>query len=128
MIRKLFFGTFGLVLNVIIYAVVILLAIRIVTYAYSFSYEVFGSTVMEEGSEELIPIQINEGASTDEVATQLEKKGLIRYSNAFVIRTALSQFKGKIKPGNYELSPSMTMDEMLSVITGIPLEEDSGEF
>ncbi len=30
--------------------------------------------------------------------------------------------------GEASSNENMTMDEMLSVITGIPLEEDSGEF
>lgn len=128
MIKKIFVGTFGLIINIIIYAALIIFAIRVVTYAYSFSYEVFGNTVMSAESEEVVPIQINEGASTDEVGEQLEKKGLIKDGRAFVVHTTLTKYRGLIKPGNYELSPSMTMDEMLAIITGIKDEEPSGEF
>ncbi len=124
MIKKLFVGTFGLVLNIVIYAVIILFAIRIVTYAYHFSYEVFGNTVMSESSQEVVPLQIPEGASTDEVASQLEKKGLIADARAFVVHTALTKYSGKIMPGSYELSPSMTTNEILSVITGISMEDE----
>ena len=119
MIKKLFVGTFGLGLNIAIYIVIALFAIRIVTYAYGFSYEVFGNTVMDETSEEIIPIQINEGASTKEVGDLLEKRDLIKYSEAFVLHTQLTKSKGAIKPGNYELSPSMNMDEILGIITGM---------
>ena len=119
MIKKLFVGTFGLGLNIAIYIVIALFAIRIVTYAYGFSYEVFGNTVMDETSEEIIPIQINEGASTKEVGDLLEKRDLIKYSEAFVLHTQLTKYKGAIKPGNYELSPSMNMDEILGIITGM---------
>ena len=42
MIKKLFVGTFGIALNVIIYILVILLAIRVITWSYDFAYEVFG--------------------------------------------------------------------------------------
>ena len=42
MIKKLFVGTFGVALNVIIYILVILLAIRVITWSYDFAYEVFG--------------------------------------------------------------------------------------
>ncbi len=118
MIKKFFMGTFGLAINVVIYAFVIIFAIRMITYSYDFSYTIFGDTVVSEQSEELIPIQISDGESTKEIAALLEKKGLIKYKNAFVIHVALSEYKGKVQAGNYELSPSMTMDEMLAIMAG----------
>lgn len=118
MVKKFFIGTFGVCVNVIIYALVIIFAVRMVTFAYDFSYEIFGNTVVEESSEKVVPIQISEGASTDEIATLLEKKGLIKYKYAFIIHVALSQYKGQIQAGNYELSPSMNMDEMLAIMSG----------
>ena len=118
MIKKFFVGTFGVCINVIIYALVIIFAIRMVTFAYDFSYEVFGDTAVEESSEKIVPIQISDGASTDEIASLLEKKGLIKYKHAFIIHVAVSQYKGQIQAGNYELSPSMTMDDMLAIMSG----------
>ncbi len=124
MIKKLFLGTFGIALNVVIYAVIILFAIRVVTYSYHFSYQVFGNVAVAEDSQEVIPVQIPEGASTDEVAAQLEKKGLIDDQRAFIVHTALTKYSGRIQPGSYELKPSMTMNEILSVLTGISMEDE----
>ena len=118
MIKKLFVGTFGVALNVIIYILVILFAIRVITWSYDFAYNVFGDKPVAEASEEIVPVQISDGASTDEIAAILEKKGLIKYKYAFIIRVGLSQYKGMLKPGNYELSPSMTMDEMMATMAG----------
>ena len=118
MIKKLFVGTFGVALNVIIYILVILFAIRVITWSYDFAYNVFGDKPVAEASEEIVPVQISDGASTDEIAAILEKKGLIKYKYAFIIRVGLSQYKGMLKPGNYELSPSMTMDEMMAAMAG----------
>ena len=44
MIKKLFVGTFGVALNVIIYILVILLAIRVITWSYDFAYEAVSYT------------------------------------------------------------------------------------
>lgn len=101
MIKKLFVGTFGVALNVIIYILVILLAVRVITWSYDFAYEVFGDRPVAESSEEIVPVQISDGASTDEIAAILEKKGLIKYKYAFIIHVGLSQYKGMLKPGNY---------------------------
>ena len=84
MIKKLFVGTFGVALNVIIYILVILLAVRVITWSYDFAYEVFGDRPVAESSEEIVPVQISDGASTDEIAVILEKKGLIKYKYAFL--------------------------------------------
>ena len=74
MIKKLFVGTFGVALNVIIYILVILLAIRVITWSYDFAYEVFGDRPVAEASEEIVPVQISDGASTNEIAAILDKK------------------------------------------------------
>ena len=127
MIKKLFVGTFGVALNVIIYIFVILLAVRVITWSYDFAYEVFGDRPVAEASEEIVPVQISDGASTNEIAAILDKKGLIKYKYAFIIHVGLSQYKGMLKPGNYELSPSMTMDQMLAVMAGSGTAETSTE-
>lgn len=124
MIKKLFVGTLGICMNILIYAILIIFAIRIVTLSYDFSYEVFGNRPVAEDSEEVVPVQISDGASTDEIASILEKKGLIKYKNAFIIHVALSQYKGQLQSGNYELSPSMNMDEMLAIISGAEVPEE----
>ena len=122
MLKKLFFGTFSIVINVVFYALVIMFAIRLITFSYDFSYTVFGDTVMEEHSDKMVPIQVSEGMGTKEIAALLEKKGLIKYKDAFVIHVALSQYKGLLQAGEYELSPSMTMDQMLATMAGVSLE------
>lgn len=124
MIKKLFLGTFGIALNVVIYVLIVLFAIRVVTYSYQFSYQVFGNVAVSENSQEVVPVQIPDGASTDEVAAQLKKKGLIEDERAFIVHTALTKYSGLIQPGSYELSPSMTMNEILSTITGISLQSE----
>lgn len=119
MLKKLFIGTFGLGLNIVIYIIIIIAAFRMVSFAYSFSYEVFGNTAVSETSEEVVPVQIPEGASTEEIAAVLKDKRLIKYKEAFVLHVAISQYKGLIKPGTYELKRSMKMDEILEQICGM---------
>ena len=126
MVKKFFLGSFSLALNVVIYALIILAAIRIVTFFFFFSYEVFGNTAVSEESTQVVPVQIPEGASTQEIAGILKQKKLIKYKEAFVLHVAISQYKGLIKPGTYELKPSMTMDEILEVICNMSSTGSSG--
>ncbi len=116
--KKIFIGTSGFILNVIIYGFIILFAIRMVVFTYDFSYDVFANRPVEVNSEEIIPVQIPEGSSTEEIADVLYDKGLVKYKYSFVLHVQLSDYKGLIRSGNYELSPSMTMDEMLEIMSG----------
>ena len=52
MVKKFFLGSFSLGLNIVIYIIIILAALRIVTFSYNFSYEVFGNTAVAAPSEE----------------------------------------------------------------------------
>ncbi|MCR4672824.1 MAG: endolytic transglycosylase MltG [Lachnospiraceae bacterium] len=118
MLKKLFMGAFGIVINVVLYVLIIFGAVHAVKYAYHFSYVVFGNVAYNATDTEKIPVQITEGSSTSDVGDILEKHGVIENAKAFTIHTALSHYQGLIQPGDYELSPSMKMDEILVVICG----------
>ncbi len=47
---KVLRGTFGIVVNVVIYAAIILIVYKAGAFAYDFSYQVFGSPVVSEYS------------------------------------------------------------------------------
>ena len=51
---------------------------------------------------------------------------VIRDANLFVIQELLSEDHGKIQPGIYDLSTSMTAQEMVAVMAEDAPEEDEG--
>ena len=56
----------------------------------------------------------------------LEEKGLIEDARLFVVQELLSAYHGEILPGIYDLSTSMTAEEMLAVMS-TPTEETKEE-
>ena len=48
----------------------------------------------------------------------LEENGLIRSASTFVLKESMSQYKGQIQPGTYEVSSEMSIDQILALITG----------
>jgi UPF0755 protein len=56
--------------------------------------------------------------TVSQVGNLLEENGLIRSSSTFVLRESVSQYKGQIQPGTYEVSSEMSMDQILALITG----------
>ena len=92
MIKKLFVGTFGVALNVIIYILVILLAIRVITWLPMTLHMKFLVTDrllkllrrLYLFRSVMAPVQMK-------LRAILDKKGLIKYKYAFIIHVGLSQ-------------------------------------
>ena len=60
---------------------------------------------------------MKEGETAKEIGANLEKNGLIRDAALFRIQEMLSAYKDEMKPGTYELSTSMTTDEMMAIMS-----------
>lgn len=118
-------GTAQLIIKAVAFAFIIMYVLRISTAAYDYGYRVFAETPISVGEGRTISVYIEDGDSAKEVGEMLQEKGLIRDANLFRIQELLSEQRGKIKPGIYDLSTSMTAQEMLAVIS--PEEEEESE-
>lgn len=118
-------GTAQLIIKAIVFAFIIVYVLRISTVAYDYGYRVFAETPVSLGEGRTISVYIENGDSAKEVGEMLQEKGLIRDARLFRIQELLSENRGKIKPGIYDLSTSMTAQEMLAVIS--PEEEEESE-
>lgn len=107
-----------ILLNIIFYAIVILIIIRFSTMAYNFAYQIYGNVAVEESPGRDIKIQIKKGESTMTLAKKLEYNRIILDKNAFYIRAKLSiDNKQPILPGTYILNTSMNYEQIIMVIT-----------
>ncbi len=136
----------GTVLKVCIAVVVVMVVYKGAMVGYDYGYRVFaeeplavdeGRTVPFVVTEEMAPVieedeEYSFGTLKDafdagkEIGSLLEEKGLIRDRNLFVVQFLLSEYRVNIKPGEYELSTAMTVDEMLSAMT-VGTVRDEGE-
>ena len=62
-------------------------------------------------------IVVKEGEAAADIASDLKEAGLIKYELAFNIRVRLAEVGDKIMPGTFELSPSMTAEEIIEKLT-----------
>lgn len=118
-------GTAQLIIKVVAFAFIIMYIFRIATSAYDYGYRVFAEPPVSTGEGRTISVYIEEKESAKEVGEMLQEKGLIRDANLFWIQELLSEQRGKIQPGIYDLNTSMTAQEMLTVIA--PAEEEQRE-
>lgn len=124
---KYFLGaTLQLIVKMVVFAVIIMYIIKAAGAAYDYGYRVFAEPPISDGEGRTISIYIEPADSVMDVGKALENKGLIRDANLFRIQELLSEHRGNIQPGVYDLNTSMTAQEMLAVIAVVP-DEDEGE-
>ena len=114
------------VIKVIVIAVVVMFVFRTATTAYDFGYKVFADKPVSVSGGRTITVGIAESANVKDIAQMLEEKGLIEDARLFVVQELLSAYHGEILPGIYDLSTSMTAEEMLAVMS-TPAEESKEE-
>ena len=61
---------------------------------------------------------VKSGDDVDTIADNLAGLGLIKDKTLFKLQERFSEYHEKEKPGTYELSTSMTPEEMLTVMSG----------
>lgn len=122
-VRYLIGAVIEATIKVIILAAVVIFVFRTSTTAYEFGYRVFADAPVSVNGGRTITVGIAEDADIDDIAQMLEEKGLIEDANRFIVQELLSSYHGKIRPGIYDLSTSMTADEMLSIMAAPAADE-----
>lgn len=88
---------------------------------YDYGYRIFTEPAVSSGEGRTVTVAITEDMSASDIGQLLENKGLIRDARLFVLQYYLSEFRKDVKPGIFELSTSMTAEQMMEAMT---LEED----
>jgi len=104
-------------------AVIIISVFKLAVGAYEFGYQVFADEPVDTGTGRTVNVVVSEGQSSKEIAELLEQKGLIKDANVFYLQEQLSDYKGMMKAGMYELSTSMKGNEMLEIMCGQTVEQ-----
>jgi len=69
---------------------------------------------IESGSDEIVIFLVKKGQGAKEISINLKEQGLIRYSSFFRIYTLIEDKAEELKAGEYELSPSMNVPEIVN--------------
>jgi len=119
----------GLLLTLFHLSLVVIAVILIRDYAvkcYEYGYRIFKEPpVTTVGEGKTISITISDGGTPKNLGEILESKGLIRDSKLFILQYFCSEYKKDLKAGTYELSSTMTVEEMFAVMAG-EYEEEEG--
>jgi len=123
--KKFTTGTLSVLLNILVYAVIIFLIYKVVLFAFDFSYEVFGNTTISQHNDTPVAIDIKDGYSSADIAAVLKENGIIKYKMAFTVRMALEGAEDEVVPGTYEVNETMSMNDIIAMITGSASESET---
>ena len=123
-VKSIIGSTVELIIKVVALIFIASYIFKAATAAYDYGYRIFTEAPVSLGEGRVISVIVEEPVSVKDVGQMLEERGLIRDANLFVIQELLSEDHGKLQPGVYDLSTSMTAQEMMAVMAADAPEED----
>ncbi len=130
-LKKIILGLLDTAVKVAFVIVAVMLISKYSKVAYDYGYRIFNQKPVSSGTGRTVTVTISEGDSANKIAEKLATVGLITDKNLFLLQEKFSDYNGLEAPGTYELSTSMTPEEMLQIMSAGIVEnsddEDSGE-
>lgn len=123
----------GAVLGAIFRVAVVIFAVYAIyngaTLAYDYGYRIFTEPAVSAGEGRTITVSITEDMSPADIGELFETKGLVRDGRLFMLQYYLSEFRKDVGAGTFELSTSMTAEEMMEAMAKVTEKpaEDSAE-
>lgn len=124
----------GAVVTVLGIAIKIALVVLAVAYiykgamvCYDYGYRIFTEPPVDSGEGVTITVAVTEDMSPKEIGQLFENKGLVRDGRLFMFQYYLSEYKKEVKPGIFNLSTSMTAEEMMAVMAAKDEESKEAE-
>lgn len=110
--------TLNIVLGLLINLVIVLILVQAFSMAFNFGYKVFADISCDANDTVNRDVTILPDSSTMEIVDTLVDAGVVKDKYVVLVKIKLGKYNSKLMPGTYQLNPSMTMDEVLDVISG----------
>lgn len=123
--NKVVFRFVSISFSILILLVVSIGVFQASSYCYEFGYRIFTEEAVSLKPGKDVTMQIYEGDSAFDIGKRLERKGLIKDDKIYVAQYYLSAYVDELLPGTYTLNPSMTIKEML-VVMSTPADKEVG--
>lgn len=125
--KQMVMAFLGMILKVAVTIIVVFFVYKAALIAYDYGYRVFQETPVSAAPGMDVEVEITVGKSPLQIGEILEQKGLIRDARLFYIQNLLSKYKDKLQAGSYVLNTSMTMEEMMAVMSVGSSESETKE-
>lgn len=125
--RKVVLGLLDAIVKIVFVVIVVMLISRYSKVAYNYGYRIFNQIPVSSGTGRTVSVTISDGDSARKIAEKLSNVGLITDKNLFLIQEMFSDYHGLEAAGTYELSTSMTPEEMLQIMSAASTSEDAAD-
>lgn len=95
--------------------------------AYDYGYRIFTEPAVSAGEGRKITVSITEDMSPADIGELFETKGLVKDGRLFMLQYYLSEFQKEVGPGTFELSTSMTAEEMMEAMAAANADPEEEE-
>lgn len=119
--QRRLYNTLQLSIGIGINVILLIGLVQAFFFAYQFSYDVFSDTAYNLNDTKEITVTVDYGASSMEIATLLEEQGVVENKYVAFVRSKIT--KATVIPGTYVLKPSMTLDEIYTVLSNTENED-----
>lgn len=123
-IRKGLKHSAGFTGSLLINVLIVFMIIKVFSYAFNFTYSVFGDVCKTPGDTEYVVVEIPADSSILEIGQALEDGGVINDKYVFFAKVKVKGYGDQIKTGKFGLSASMNYDEILEIICDLDTEEE----
>lgn len=119
-------AVFGAIFRVVVIIVVVTLIYQGAEICFDYGYRIFTEPAISAGEGRTVTVAITEEMSPADIGRLFESRGLVRDGRLFMIQYYLSEYRKDVGPGIFELSTSMTAEEMMEAMV-LPKEETDEE-
>ena len=106
----------GAILRVVVAIAAVYVIYRGALLCYDYGYRIFTEPAVSSGEGRTVTVAITEEMSPADIGRLFESKGLVRDGRLFMLQYYLSEFREDVGPGIFELSTSMTAEEMMEAM------------
>ena len=121
--RKFVLGLLDATVKVAFVLLIVMLISKYSKVAYDYGYHIFNQVPVSSGTGRTVSVTIKSGDTASDIADKLAAVGLITDKRLFKLQEKFSDYHGMEAPGTYELSTSMTPEEMLQIMAAQPDED-----
>ena len=115
--RNLIVAVLGAIFRVVVAIAAVYIIYQGAILCYNYGYRIFTEPAVSAGEGRTVTVAITDDMSPKEIGQLFENKGLVRDARLFMLQYYLSEYVKDVKPGVFELSTSMTAEEMMEAMT-----------
>ncbi len=119
-------AVFGAIIKLVVAVAAVFIIYHGAKVCYDYGYRIFTEPAMaSEETGRTVQVTVTEDMSLMEIGELMQKKGLSRDSKLFALQYMFSEYREDVKPGTYEVSTSMTSEEIMAAM--VPPAEGTEE-